>query len=122
MSCQYFSFLPYKKKCTIVIKNVKHIIRSFDSFTVSQTVLALQTDRLLNPRIKHQNNIINLGRKNKLGDCRRTNYFSKIGTISYIFQIKCSHLIVTNAHALYACLFPLSQKYHTSPQKDFDSL
>ena len=36
--------------------NVRHINRSFDSLW--QTVLALQTDRLTNPRIRHQNHLI----------------------------------------------------------------
>ena len=45
------------KKCTTYIWNVRHINRSFDSF-YSQAVLTLCIDRLANPRIKHQNNII----------------------------------------------------------------
>ena len=34
-----------------------HAVRSFDSF-YNQTVIPLQTYRLINPRIKHQNNTI----------------------------------------------------------------
>ena len=57
ISCWYFSFFSIPKKSTTLIWSVRHINRSFASFH-SQTVIAWQTERLTNARIKHQNNII----------------------------------------------------------------
>ena len=45
-----FSFLAQQRRVQLL--NFRHINRSFNSF-YSHAVLALQTDRLTNPRIKH---------------------------------------------------------------------
>ena len=56
ISCKCFLF-SIPKKCTILIM-LDTLIETLAAFN-SQTVLALQTDRLTNPRIRHQNNFIN---------------------------------------------------------------
>ena len=56
ISCNYVSFLAHQSSIQFLYETL-NINRSFDSF-YSQTVLALWTDRLTNPSIKHRNNII----------------------------------------------------------------
>lgn len=49
-------FFSIPQKCVTLIWNVRYINRSFNNF-YSQTDLALETDRLKNPMIKHWNSI-----------------------------------------------------------------
>ena len=61
ISCKYFSYLAFQKIVQLICETLDKFNRSFDSF-YSQVVLALQTNRPTNPRVKHQNDIIEAGK------------------------------------------------------------